>query len=79
MLKYLNSISLIIIAIGVIVISSCLLSQSPPPPSQWEYKCLEIMSVPENFESWNSWNKEGWEPVMKMDGERQYLMRRPKH
>lgn len=79
MLKYLNSISLIIIAIGVIVISSCLLSQSNPTPPRWEYKCSEIMRVPEDFESWNSWIKEGWEPVMKMDGERQYLMRRPKH
>lgn len=78
MLKYLNSISLIIIALGVIVISSCLLSQSNTPPLRWEYKCSEIMSVPEDFNSWNSWTKEGWEPVMKMDGERQYLMRRPK-
>jgi len=81
MIKYLNTIILFIIAIGIIVIIFFLAKSHQEKSSsapQWEYKCTEILGVPENFESWNSWIKEGWEPVMKMEGRREYLMRRPK-
>lgn len=76
-----NTILLAIIAVflGIIVYNQS--TTSKPISPQWEYGRKEILGVDptiDNFETFNSWTKEGWEPVMKMDGERRYLMRRPK-
>ena len=82
----LNTILLAIIAVAVTIISIFLgilifCSRGLDAPQQWEYGRKEILGVdPEmdDFEAFNAWLKEGWEPIMKMDGERCYLMRRPK-
>lgn len=79
-----NTILLAIIAIflGIIAYNQSNKYTSADSISpQWEYGRKEILGVdPTNndFETFNSWIEEGWEPIMKMDGERRYLMRRPK-
>ena len=79
-----NTILLAIIAIffGIIAYNQSNKYTSTDSISpQWEYGRKEILGVdPTNndFETFNSWIEEGWEPIMKMDGERRYLMRRPK-
>lgn len=78
------AISTVIIAIflGMIVFHQSNNPSHPEPISpEWEYARKEILGVDptdDDFEAFNSWLKEGWEPILKMDGERRYLMRRPK-
>jgi len=89
--NWINTAILAVIAISTVIIAIFLgmivfhqsnnPNHSKPISPEWEYGRKEILGVDpidDDFEAFNSWLKEGWEPIMKMDGERRYLMRRPK-